>query len=88
MGWWSFSHLFRYSQIYLAGMLAGTFTTVIVAPGERIKCLLQASNSIGEPWLVIVIDCVKCVLEKVYVFHVNRYSQQQRSGSIPAQWTA
>lgn len=26
-------------------MLAGVFTTVIVAPGERIKCLLQAGQT-------------------------------------------
>ncbi|TRY98585.1 hypothetical protein DNTS_005277, partial [Danionella cerebrum] len=32
-------------QIYVAGMLAGVFTTVIVAPGERIKCLLQAGQT-------------------------------------------
>ena len=28
-------------QLFNAGMLAGVFTTVIMAPGERIKCLLQ-----------------------------------------------
>ncbi len=35
------SVLFRHRQIFLSGCLAGVFTTVIVAPGERIKCLLQ-----------------------------------------------
>ncbi|KAH6929256.1 hypothetical protein HPB50_025376 [Hyalomma asiaticum] len=30
-------------QLFLAGMLSGVFTTAIMAPGERIKCLLQAS---------------------------------------------
>uniref|UniRef100_A0A3Q1EL39 Mitochondrial carnitine/acylcarnitine carrier protein-like n=1 Tax=Acanthochromis polyacanthus TaxID=80966 RepID=A0A3Q1EL39_9TELE len=30
-----------HTQIFLSGCLAGVFTTVIVAPGERIKCLLQ-----------------------------------------------
>ncbi|XP_028850709.1 mitochondrial carnitine/acylcarnitine carrier protein-like isoform X4 [Denticeps clupeoides] len=41
-----FERLFlkRYTQIYLSGTLAGVFTTVIVAPGERIKCLLQAND--------------------------------------------
>ena len=33
----------RLPQIGNAGMLAGVFTTVIMAPGERIKCLLQVS---------------------------------------------
>ena len=32
---------FRYAQFFKAGMLAGVFTTVIMTPGERIKCLLQ-----------------------------------------------
>ena len=36
-GW----HVDRYFQLFKAGMLAGVFTTVIMAPGERIKCLLQ-----------------------------------------------
>lgn len=31
----------RYPQLFAAGMLSGVFTTVIMAPGERIKCLLQ-----------------------------------------------
>lgn len=29
------------SQIFSAGAFSGIFTTVIMAPGERIKCLLQ-----------------------------------------------
>jgi len=40
-------------QLFAAGMLSGVFTTVIMAPGERIKCLLQVrigiySNLIKE----------------------------------------
>ncbi len=31
----------RYPQLFAAGMLSGVFTTAIMAPGERIKCLLQ-----------------------------------------------
>uniref|UniRef100_A0AAY4AY82 Mitochondrial carnitine/acylcarnitine carrier protein n=1 Tax=Denticeps clupeoides TaxID=299321 RepID=A0AAY4AY82_9TELE len=30
-----------YPQLFAAGMLSGVFTTAIMAPGERIKCLLQ-----------------------------------------------
>ena len=36
-----FYFFFRYAQFFKAGMLAGVFTTVIMTPGERIKCLLQ-----------------------------------------------
>lgn len=51
----------RYPQLFLAGMFSGVFTTAIMAPGERIKCLLQvqqagaanATNYAG-PW-----DCTK-----------------------------
>ncbi|XP_030625533.1 mitochondrial carnitine/acylcarnitine carrier protein [Chanos chanos] len=46
-----------YTQIYLAGMLAGVFTTVIVAPGERIKCLLQVQSSTGQLKYAGPLDC-------------------------------
>ncbi|XP_029103635.1 mitochondrial carnitine/acylcarnitine carrier protein-like [Scleropages formosus] len=46
-----------YSQIYLAGMLAGVFTTVIVAPGERIKCLLQVQSTAGQLKYTGPMDC-------------------------------
>ncbi|CAH8527157.1 unnamed protein product [Schistosoma rodhaini] len=38
----------RKHEILLAGMFSGIFSTAILAPGERIKCLLQVqSNAIG-----------------------------------------
>ncbi|CAH8839742.1 unnamed protein product [Trichobilharzia szidati] len=38
----------RKHELLLAGMFSGIFTTAILAPGERIKCLLQVqSNSCG-----------------------------------------
>uniref|UniRef100_A0A672LZL1 Mitochondrial carnitine/acylcarnitine carrier protein-like n=1 Tax=Sinocyclocheilus grahami TaxID=75366 RepID=A0A672LZL1_SINGR len=43
--------------IYLAGMLAGVFTTVIVAPGERIKCLLQIQSSASQLKYTGPVDC-------------------------------
>ncbi|XP_056100815.1 mitochondrial carnitine/acylcarnitine carrier protein [Rhinichthys klamathensis goyatoka] len=46
-----------YTQICLAGMLAGVFTTVIVAPGERIKCLLQTQSSAGQLKYTGPVDC-------------------------------
>ncbi|XP_058620101.1 tafazzin isoform X3 [Onychostoma macrolepis] len=45
------------TQIYLAGMLAGVFTTVIVAPGERIKCLLQIQSSASQLKYAGPVDC-------------------------------
>ncbi|CAB1354095.1 unnamed protein product [Coregonus sp. 'balchen'] len=37
-----------YPQLFAAGMLSGVFTTAIMAPGERIKCLLQIQAAKGE----------------------------------------
>ena len=37
----SLSMICRLGQHFKAGMMAGVLTTVIMAPGERIKCLMQ-----------------------------------------------
>ncbi|KAH8022091.1 hypothetical protein HPB51_021814 [Rhipicephalus microplus] len=54
-------------QLFLAGMLSGVFTTAIMAPGERIKCLLQASCRVqqahsdhgGKARFAGPVDCAK-----------------------------
>ncbi|XP_037629586.1 mitochondrial carnitine/acylcarnitine carrier protein [Sebastes umbrosus] len=46
-----------HTQIFLSGCLAGSFTTVIVAPGERIKCLLQVQASGGHSRYAGPLDC-------------------------------
>ncbi|XP_006625669.1 mitochondrial carnitine/acylcarnitine carrier protein-like [Lepisosteus oculatus] len=46
-----------YPQIYAAGMLAALCTTGIVAPGERIKCLLQVQSSSGVLKYSGPVDC-------------------------------
>lgn len=38
-------HIFSLSELFFAGALAGLSTTVILAPGERVKCLLQVQNA-------------------------------------------
>ncbi|XP_070815724.1 cAMP-dependent protein kinase type II-alpha regulatory subunit-like isoform X2 [Chaetodon trifascialis] len=48
-----------YPQLFAAGMLSGVFTTAIMAPGERIKCLLQIQASSGEVKYAGPMDCVK-----------------------------
>ncbi|XP_060914315.1 mitochondrial carnitine/acylcarnitine carrier protein [Labrus mixtus] len=45
------------TQIFLSGCLAGVFTTVIVAPGERVKCLLQVQASGGQSRYAGPLDC-------------------------------
>lgn len=37
----------QHHQIFAAGALSGVVTTVITAPGERIKCLLQVQQASG-----------------------------------------
>ncbi|XP_064633947.1 mitochondrial carnitine/acylcarnitine carrier protein-like isoform X2 [Lineus longissimus] len=46
-------------QLFQAGMLAGVFTTAIMAPGERIKCLLQIQHGSQKPKYSGPVDVVK-----------------------------
>lgn len=47
-------------QIFTAGLMAGVFTTGIMAPGERVKCLLQIQSGVGaEKKYNGFADCVK-----------------------------
>ncbi|KFO79827.1 Mitochondrial carnitine/acylcarnitine carrier protein, partial [Cuculus canorus] len=48
-----------YPQLFAAGMLSGVFTTAIMAPGERIKCLLQIQAATGETKYSGSLDCAK-----------------------------
>ncbi|CAL8402318.1 unnamed protein product [Arctogadus glacialis] len=51
--------ILTYPQLFAAGMLSGVFTTAIMAPGERIKCLLQIQAASGEVKYAGPMDCVK-----------------------------
>ncbi|XP_069393403.1 protein kinase, cAMP-dependent, regulatory, type II, alpha, B [Paralichthys olivaceus] len=51
--------ILTYPQLFAAGMLSGVFTTAIMAPGERIKCLLQIQAATGEVKYAGPMDCVK-----------------------------
>ncbi|GIX74460.1 hypothetical protein CEXT_578471 [Caerostris extrusa] len=49
-------------QLFNAGMLSGVFTTAIMTPGERIKCLLQVQQAASagvEAKYAGPVDCVK-----------------------------
>jgi len=52
-------HSFSYLQLFAAGMVAGVFSTVIMAPGERIKCLLQVQQSAATAKYAGPVDCAK-----------------------------
>ena len=52
-------------------MLAGVFTTVFMAPGERIKCLLQVSFSLSVClYLSLSLHVIKVVI--MYVEYRSR----------------
>lgn len=46
-------------QLFYAGAFSGIFTTVIMAPGERIKCLLQIQHGDAKPKYKGPVDCAK-----------------------------
>jgi len=46
-------------QLFYAGAFSGIFTTVIMAPGERIKCLLQIQHADTKPKYSGPLDCAK-----------------------------
>lgn len=46
-------------QLFYAGAFSGIFTTVIMAPGERIKCLLQIQHGDAQPKYKGPVDVVK-----------------------------
>lgn len=47
-------------QLFAAGAFSGIFTTSIMAPGERIKCLLQIQHGGGAPQKYNgMVDCAK-----------------------------
>lgn len=48
-----------YAQFFKAGCLAGVFTTVIMTPGERIKCLLQIQADAHTHKYKGPVDCAK-----------------------------
>jgi solute carrier family 25 carnitine/acylcarnitine transporter 20/29 len=46
-------------QLFYAGAFSGIFTTIIMAPGERIKCLLQIQHSKLNSKYSGPLDCAK-----------------------------
>lgn len=47
------------TQVFAAGAFSGIFTTTIMAPGERIKCLLQIQQGSGQQKYNGMVDCAK-----------------------------
>lgn len=46
-------------QLFMAGAFSGILTTSVMAPGERIKCLLQIQQNSKSPKYTGMVDCAK-----------------------------
>ena len=68
-------------QLFNAGMLSGVFTTVIMAPGERIKCLLQMKQFNGP------IDCAKALYRQGGLRSIYKGTVATLLRDIPASGT-
>ncbi len=48
-----------YRQIFIAGVFAGAVTSLVVAPSDRVKCLLQMQTSNKTREYNGTIDCIR-----------------------------
>ncbi|XP_075249748.1 mitochondrial carnitine/acylcarnitine carrier protein-like [Convolutriloba macropyga] len=64
--------------LFMAGALAGFYTTAIMAPGERIKCLLQIQQYAGP------VDCAKQIYREGGLLSLYRGSCATLLRDVPA----
>ncbi len=73
-------------QTFTAGLLSGVFTTAIMAPGERIKCLLQIQSA--SPGAVKkydgMMDCVKKLYKEGGIRSVFKGTFATAARDVPA----
>lgn len=62
------------TQLFAAGAFSGIFTTTIMAPGERIKCLLQIQQGSGQQKYNGMVDCAKQLYKEGGIRSVYRGS--------------
>lgn len=72
------------SQVFSAGLLSGVFTTVIMAPGERIKCLVQMQHSAAEKKYKGSLDCAVKLFKEGGIRSVYRGTMLTFMRDIPA----
>ncbi|WAR25342.1 MCAT-like protein [Mya arenaria] len=73
-----------YFQYWNAGMLAGVFTTAIMTPGERIKCLLQIQADGKTKKYAGPIDCVKQLYREGGIRSIYRGTGATLLRDVPA----
>ncbi|KAK2167838.1 hypothetical protein LSH36_23g05046 [Paralvinella palmiformis] len=74
----------NYLQLFAAGMVAGVFSTVIMAPGERIKCLLQVQQSAATAKYAGPVDCAKQLYREGGIRGVYRGTAATLLRDVPA----
>lgn len=76
---------FRVVHYFAAGAFSGIFTTSIMAPGERIKCLLQIQQGVNQPKIYDgPIDCAKKLYKQGGLASIYRGSGATLLRDIPA----
>ncbi|ETE65615.1 Mitochondrial carnitine/acylcarnitine carrier protein, partial [Ophiophagus hannah] len=76
--------ILTYPQLFAAGMLSGVFTTAIMAPGERIKCLLQIQAASGEKKYAGPMDCAKQLYREAGIRGVYKGTVLTLMRDVPA----
>ncbi|CAF0978940.1 unnamed protein product [Didymodactylos carnosus] len=75
---------YSFPQIFAAGMLSGVFTTIIMAPGERIKCLLQIQHNSSVKMYNGPVDCAKKLYKEGGIRSIYRGTAATLLRDVPA----
>lgn len=73
-----------YPQLFIAGMVAGVFSSVVMAPGERIKCLLQVQQSAATAKYAGPVDCAKQLYREGGIRSIYRGTAATLLRDVPA----
>lgn len=79
-------YFFSLFQIFSAGLLSGVFTSAIMAPGERIKCLLQiqSANAGAEKKYNGMMDCAKKLYKEGGIRSIYKGTAATLMRDVPA----
>lgn len=73
-----------YPQLFIAGMVSGVFSSVVMAPGERIKCLLQVQQSAATAKYAGPVDCAKQLYREGGIRSIYRGTAATLLRDVPA----
>uniref|UniRef100_A0A6M2E0H9 Putative mitochondrial carrier protein n=1 Tax=Xenopsylla cheopis TaxID=163159 RepID=A0A6M2E0H9_XENCH len=73
------------TQLFAAGAFSGIFTTTVMAPGERIKCLLQIQQGGNQPQKYNgMVDCAKKLYKEGGIRSIYKGSCATLLRDVPA----